>query len=52
MTIDTNTDDYGRYIGQTLYSSDDEQVGKIGQVFLDDDTDRPEFFTVTPVCSA
>ena len=38
--------DHGRFIGQTLYSSDNEKVGKIGQVFLDDDTDRPEFLTV------
>ena len=38
--------DYGRFIGQTLYSSDDEKVGAVGQVFLDDDTDRPEFLTV------
>jgi uncharacterized protein (TIGR02271 family) len=41
-----DTNDHGRYIGQTLYSSDDEKVGKIGQVYLDDDTDRPEFLTV------
>jgi uncharacterized protein (TIGR02271 family) len=41
-----NTNDHGRFIGQTLYSSDNEKVGKIGQVFLDDDTDRPEFLTV------
>lgn len=41
-----DTNDHGRLIGQTLYSSDDEKVGKIGQVFLDDDTDRPEFLTV------
>jgi uncharacterized protein (TIGR02271 family) len=38
--------DNGRFIGQTLYSSDDEKVGKIGQVFLDDETGRPEFLTV------
>jgi uncharacterized protein (TIGR02271 family) len=41
-----NTNDHGRFIGQTLYSSDNEKIGKIGQVFLDDDTDRPEFLTV------
>ena len=41
-----DTNDHGRFIGQTLYSSDNEKVGKIGQVFLDDDTDRPEFLTV------
>nr|WP_299927048.1 PRC and DUF2382 domain-containing protein [uncultured Nocardioides sp.] len=37
---------HDRFIGQTLYSSDNEKVGKIGQVFLDDETDRPEFLTV------
>jgi uncharacterized protein (TIGR02271 family) len=44
MNMDTNAHD--RFIGQTLYSSDDQKVGKIGQVFLDDETDRPEFLTV------
>lgn len=37
---------HDRFIGQTLYSSDNEKVGKVGQVFLDDETDRPEFLTV------
>ena len=46
MTINTDTHDHGSFIGQTLYSSDNEKVGKIGQVFLDDETDRPEFLTV------
>ena len=41
-----DTTDHGRFIGQTLYSSDNEKIGKIGQVFLDDDTNRPEFLTV------
>jgi uncharacterized protein (TIGR02271 family) len=41
-----DTNDHGRFIGQTLYTSDNEKVGKIGQVYLDDDTDRPEFLTV------
>jgi uncharacterized protein (TIGR02271 family) len=41
-----DTNDHGRFIGQTLYASDNEKVGKIGQVYLDDDTDRPEFLTV------
>ena len=47
-----DTTDHGRFIGQTLYSSDDEKIGKIGQVFLDDDTNRPEFLPSTPGCSA
>ena len=43
---ETTTNDHGRFIGQTLYGSGDEKVGKIGQVFLDDETGRPEFLTV------
>jgi uncharacterized protein (TIGR02271 family) len=41
-----DTNDHGRLIGQTLYSSDNDKIGKIGQVFLDDETGRPEFLTV------
>jgi uncharacterized protein (TIGR02271 family) len=41
-----NTNDHGRMIGQTLYASDNDKIGKIGQVFLDDETGRPEFLTV------
>jgi uncharacterized protein (TIGR02271 family) len=41
-----DTNDHGRLIGQTMYSSDGDKIGKIGQVFLDDTTDRPEFLTV------
>lgn len=41
-----DTNDHGRLIGQTLYSSDNDKIGKIGQVFLDDETGRPEFYTV------
>ena len=33
-------------VGSTAYSSDNEKIGKIGQVFLDDETNRPEFLTV------
>jgi uncharacterized protein (TIGR02271 family) len=41
-----DTNDHSRMIGQTLYSSDNEKIGRIGQVFLDDETGRPEFLTV------
>ena len=41
-----DTNDYGRFIGKTLYSRDNDKIGKVGQVFLDDDTNRPEFLTV------
>jgi uncharacterized protein (TIGR02271 family) len=41
-----SSNDYGRLIGQTMYSSDHDKIGKVGQVFLDDTTGRPEFLTV------
>lgn len=38
-------------IGNTVYSGEGEKVGKVGQVFLDDHTGRPEFMTVnTGLC--
>jgi uncharacterized protein (TIGR02271 family) len=33
-------------IGTTAYSADGDKLGKVGQVFLDDATGRPEFVTV------
>jgi len=33
-------------IGSTAYSSDGEKLGKVGQLFLDDQSGRPEFVTV------
>ena len=33
-------------IGTTAYSADGEKIGKVGQLFLDDETGRPEFVTV------
>lgn len=33
-------------IGKNAYTQDDEKLGRIGQVFLDDETGRPEFVTV------
>jgi uncharacterized protein (TIGR02271 family) len=33
-------------IGTTAYGSDDEKIGKVGQVYLDDETGQPEFVTV------
>jgi uncharacterized protein (TIGR02271 family) len=33
-------------IGKTVYSGEGEKIGKVGQVFLDDQTGRPEFLTV------
>ena len=33
-------------IGATAYGSDGEKIGKVGQLFLDDQTGRPEFVTV------
>ncbi len=33
-------------MGATAYGSDGDKIGKVGQVFLDDQTGRPEFVTV------
>lgn len=33
-------------IGSTAYGSDGEKLGKVGQLFLDDETGQPEFVTV------
>ncbi|RKS75296.1 PRC-barrel domain protein [Motilibacter peucedani] len=33
-------------IGSTLYGSGNEKIGKIGQIFVDDETGRPEWVTV------
>ena len=33
-------------IGSTAYGQDGEKIGKVGQLFLDDQTGQPEFVTV------
>src|SRR3954449_10460584 len=33
-------------IGTTVYSANGDKIGKVGQLFLDDETQRPEFITV------
>jgi uncharacterized protein (TIGR02271 family) len=33
-------------IGSTAYGSDGEKIGKVGQLFLDDETGQPEFVTI------
>jgi len=35
-----------RVIGQTAYGPDGDKLGKIGQVWVDDDSAQPEFVTV------
>ena len=39
------TEQVNNVIGQTLYGSDGEKVGKVGQVYLDDQTGQPEWVT-------
>ncbi|WP_134738903.1 PRC and DUF2382 domain-containing protein [Nocardioides sp. 503] len=41
-----NETDAQRIIGRTAYDNDGNKVGKVGQVFLDDATGRPDFATV------
>ena len=41
-----NDSDVREIIGNTAYGSDNEKIGKVGQVFFDDATGRPEWVTV------
>ncbi len=36
----------GNVVGSTAYTQDGDKVGKVGQLFLDDQTGQPEFVTV------
>jgi uncharacterized protein (TIGR02271 family) len=38
--------DVQRVIGSTAYSTDGKKLGKVGEVYLDDETGRPEWATV------
>src|SRR3954453_385794 len=38
--------DVRQVIGATAYGDDGDKIGKVGQVFLDDQTGKPEFVTV------
>jgi len=40
------TEDLSTVMGSTLHTSDGDKIGKVGQVFLDDETGKPEFATV------
>ncbi len=40
------TQDIQSVIGQTVYSSSGEKIGDVGQVYLDDETQQPQFITV------
>src|SRR3954463_10987191 len=41
-----NETDARRVVGATAYGGDGEKIGKVGQLFLDDESGRPEFVTV------
>ncbi len=41
-----NENEARQTIGTTAYSADGDKIGKVGQLFLDDQTGRPEFITV------
>lgn len=41
-----NENDAREVIGTIAYSSEGEKIGKVGQLFLDDQSGRPEFVTV------
>lgn len=40
------TDQIDRLIGATVLGGDDDTIGKVGQVYLDDETGQPEWVTV------
>ncbi|WP_448616281.1 PRC and DUF2382 domain-containing protein [Modestobacter sp. URMC 112] len=42
-----STDDVSRIIGHNAVDNDGSKLGKIGQVYLDDETGRPEWATVS-----
>jgi len=42
----TSAHDPSSLIGRTLYAKNEEKIGTIGQVYLDDASGAPEFFTV------
>ena len=42
----TTQDQLRNLVGTTAYDRSGDKIGKIGQVFLDDETGRPEFLTV------
>ena len=44
MSIDQNN--INDVIGSTVYGADGEKIGKVGQVYLDDQTGKPEWVTV------
>jgi uncharacterized protein (TIGR02271 family) len=41
-----NENDARQIVGSTAYGSDGEKLGKVGQLFLNDETGHPEFVTV------
>jgi len=41
-----NENEIRNVIGQTAYDSNGDKVGKVGHVFLDDETGQPEFATI------
>ncbi|MFL6081262.1 MAG: DUF2382 domain-containing protein [Ornithinibacter sp.] len=44
MSIDQNS--INDVVGSTVYGSDGDKIGQVGQVYLDDETGRPEWATV------
>jgi len=41
-----NKEDLRTVIGATAYDNDGDKIGKVGQVYYDDDTDQPKWVTV------
>jgi len=45
--VTIRTESIQQYIGQTLYDDGGNKIGKIGAIFLDDETGQPEWVTVS-----
>jgi hypothetical protein len=44
--VTSDIDDVKKYIGQSLFDDEGHKIGKIGTVFLDDATSRPQWVSV------
>src|ERR1700744_4616458 len=43
----TTPQQWGRFVGATAIDANGDKIGPVGQVFLNDDTGRPEWVTVS-----
>jgi uncharacterized protein YrrD len=46
------TDDATQMRGMTAVGSDGDKLGKIEDIYLDEETGKPEWMAIRPACSA